>query len=295
MPVDRFLHPRLGHSEKAASLTDLEYRVWTQYILSSDDFGVMRAEAVKLQADNDALMARKPAIVQRAFDRVIGVGLLRTFIHQGRRFVYQHNWQEYQKVEYPRDTQNPKPPDDALAACDESTRELFGLHPGGKIGKLAKRQRNESGTGREPVGNDLENESQTDPAYARARPPETAKAKANGLRQEANGSRPVPSIARHREHMNHVACGIACVPAFLHDEFVRALNRPADQREAAAEELFKGYRAHMDAWEATGDPVGDVNKFWRAWFAATYPGPKARDVAAASERKRQAEFFASQV
>ena len=93
MPVDRFIHPRLGHSEKVNQLTDLEARVWIQYLLSSDDFGVMRCSSVNLQADNDALARRPKNAVQRALERVLEVGLIQEFEHQGQRFVFQPDWQ----------------------------------------------------------------------------------------------------------------------------------------------------------------------------------------------------------
>ena len=128
MPQDRFLHPRLGHSEKVTRLTDFEYRVWTQYILSADDFGVMRASAVTLQADNDALAAKKAALVQRALEQLIHIGLLRAFMHQGRTYVYQPDWQDWQHVGYPRATIQPLPPEESLAKCSEKTQKHFARH-----------------------------------------------------------------------------------------------------------------------------------------------------------------------
>lgn len=138
MPADRFFHPRAGHSDKVTKLTDLEYRVWTQYLLSADDFGVMRASAVAIQNDNDALDAKKPKVIQAALERIVLVGLLHVFAHQGRRYVFQHDWQTWQKVEWPRATVHPPPVGDDLAKCDPATRELFGKHPGGNSRKKPK-------------------------------------------------------------------------------------------------------------------------------------------------------------
>src|SRR6185503_2400025 len=117
MPVDRFLHPRAGKSTKVSMLTDLEYRVWTQYLLSADDFGVMRATALAFQSDNDHLANRRTKEVQRCIDQLVSCGLLRAFEHQGKPYLYQHDWQKWQKVDYPRATLQPKPPEDVLGTC----------------------------------------------------------------------------------------------------------------------------------------------------------------------------------
>lgn len=180
MPADRLFHPRLGHSDRVTMLTDFEYRVWSQYILSADDFGVMRFSAVTVQADSDALDARKPAQVQRALDRLAGVRLVALFEHQGRRYAFQPDWQKYQKVEWPRATIQPKPPADALQLCDEATVALFEKHPGGLPKKKPK-----------PVGNDsgfiLRTTPEPTPSLARAQPRETANANANGFLEERAG------------------------------------------------------------------------------------------------------------
>jgi hypothetical protein len=176
MPDDRFLHKRAGHSEKVNLLTDLEYRVWTQYLISADDFGVMRASAVTIQADNDHLSNRPAKVIQRCIEALVRPdGLLRTFEHQRRRYVYQHDWQSWQKVAYPRQTNNPKPPADALELCDEPTQRLFAMHPGG-----AGRKR---GAGSENVPETVQERSPLTRGHAPAK-----RLTANGERLVANGS-----------------------------------------------------------------------------------------------------------
>ena len=178
MPVDRFLHPRASKSHKVTMLTDLEYRVWTQYLLSADDFGVMRATALALQNDNDHLANRPAKAVQRCLDALIQSGLIYIFTHQGKPYVYQHDWQTWQKVEYPRATLQPKPPDDGLAICDDATVLLFALHPGGR-GEKFSWPRKKSSNGSEMSSN----ESGKSSTNAGARTRESA----NGYRLAANG------------------------------------------------------------------------------------------------------------
>jgi hypothetical protein len=131
MPDDRLIHLTIGHSDKINILTDFEKLVWLIYKLASDDFGVMRFSPVALQDAADWLEARPARVVERALQRVIDVGLIHAFGHQGRIYVYQFDWQTWQKITHPRKTKQPAPPLDIL---DRNTQWLFAHHPdGGKL------------------------------------------------------------------------------------------------------------------------------------------------------------------
>ena len=128
MPADRFFHARLGHSAKVSSLSDLEYRVWTTYVLAADDFGVMRADAVAFQAAHDALRAQSVEEIVQGVERLVTVGLVATFVHQAAHYLYQADWQDFQRVRYPGRTLHPLP---ASAEVSARTHHLWSIHPGG--------------------------------------------------------------------------------------------------------------------------------------------------------------------
>lgn len=132
MPDDRLFHKTLGHSEKVNSLTDFEDLAWRSYVLAADDFGIMRFSAITLRAENDRMARKSQKIVQRALEAVAATGLIRTFEHQNRIYCYQHDWQDWQKVTYPKRTVNPMLPPDVLMSCTDNTRWLFTVFPGAK-------------------------------------------------------------------------------------------------------------------------------------------------------------------
>ena len=128
MPADRFFHARLGHSAKVSSLSDLAYRVWTTYVLAADDFGVIRADAVAFQAAHDALRERPAEEIAACIARLVEVGLVAAFEHQGARYLYQADWQDFQRVRFPGRTLHPLP---VSAEVSARTHHLWSIHPGG--------------------------------------------------------------------------------------------------------------------------------------------------------------------
>jgi hypothetical protein len=131
---------RAGSSQKLSALTDFEYRVWDQYQLSADDFGIMPCEALQIQADNLALRAPRATAedVQRALERLVDIGLVLCYEHQGRRYIVDPLWQHFQRVQYPKQTMNPAPTRAVLAHCHQWTQALFLQCFGKKSQKFSK-------------------------------------------------------------------------------------------------------------------------------------------------------------
>jgi hypothetical protein len=178
VPQDRLRHQRAGHSQKLTALKDFEYRVWDQYQLSADDFGIMRCSPLKIQADNDALAQRPQKLIQKALERLIEVELVKKYEHQGSPYIFDPVWQFFQKVEYPKQTINPAPPDDMLAEAHPLTIELFRQCFGKPSTKFRVK-------GPENSAKTPEESSENSPLRAGARAEE---AKANGKRQTADAA-----------------------------------------------------------------------------------------------------------
>lgn len=264
MPDDRLIHRRAGRSRKIAALSDFEFRVWMQYELSADDFGVMLRSAAKLQSDNAALEKRPAKTIEKAIDRLVELGLVHPFEHQGDRHVCQLDWQDYQKVKHARHTVMPCPPADALEKCSEKTRALF----------LEQHNRKTS----EEVPQDFSNPSETFPPLARAGARETANGKrleANGSRQPANGA--VVPMRGFRgkgalgsspaDHIGHAKCNDrgVCIPTakFLSELMGRFGN------DAARFEAF--YNGVLDSMTDDFVPVGTVFEFWHDMLKRAFP------------------------
>ena len=128
MADGRLIHKRSSHGERVLKLTDFEYRVWMQYLLSADDYGVMRASPSVLLADNPRLEKAPLRSVAAAIRTLIDVGLVDVFHDQGVRFLWQRDWQDWQHVRYPRDTVNPTPSAPDSDRASDETRWLFGLY-----------------------------------------------------------------------------------------------------------------------------------------------------------------------
>jgi hypothetical protein len=277
MPDDRFLHPRLGHSAKVCSLSDLEFRVWVQYQLTADDCGVMRCSAMTIQAANESLASRPPKAIEKALARLVEVELLTPFGHQGRQYLCQLDWQDWQKVRHPRESLNPDPPLDVLGKCSERTRSLFEY----RAAELRKR----SGTGAAVLPTHSGNISETSPPLARAGTRERLTANGQRLTATANGS--AETLPAHtgsgalagglpRDHLRHAVCGRVCLHNTQFQQFVRKFGGLSDAAErevrAWAEELL----AAWDAAPLISQPIqGTSFQWWDARWEEWQGRPEA--------------------
>jgi len=193
MPAERFLHPRLARDARVARLTDLEARVFVEgYLLAADDFGVMRCSALPVQELNDALATRPARVIEQCLARLVAAGLLLTFEYQSRRYVCSADWQDDQRVRWPRATLNPAPPPETLARCSAATQELFQSSDDKRptaspedYTSTSEALRENFRSASEVLPKDSQSASEVLPSLPRA----GAREEANGYQLEAKGSR----------------------------------------------------------------------------------------------------------
>lgn len=125
MPDDRMLHRCQGHSAKLAQCDHLTYRVWNQYLLSADDYGVMPDIAALVRGANLALMREAEDEIRRCLDLLLSLGLVLRFSHQGQPYLCSEKWQDFQKVSYPRTSYYPSPTSETFGKLSVKTRKLF--------------------------------------------------------------------------------------------------------------------------------------------------------------------------
>lgn len=297
MPDDRLFHKRLGHSVKVNGLSDIEEIVWRTYIQSADDFGVMLFSAIELRREHDRLLKRSDVVVQRMFERVRDVDLVRTFEHQGRTYAYQRDWQDWQKVRYPLRTIHPRIPAQLLTTCSLATQWLHTVWPGGggRDGdRLPKwhppkdwvppdwvrlqdgscngsatlqdrcRPRARAGVARGiPIPFPI---SVPDPDPSRSPAPEEPARADEPVRVARGIGAGVMAGMLSRDHLNcRPPCERVCVPAKLHG-ILRQRHGGADP-DAALDAFYADVRATLDP----DVPIGEKSwAFWESQFAAQF-------------------------
>lgn len=272
MADSRILHRAAGDSEKVAALSDLEYRVWTQYLLSADDFGVMPASAFVIQGANRNFRQRPTKAIQKALDAVIASGLVSEFNHQGERYIWQPDWNDRQGIRYPRATVWPLPCDTSKAS--KKTLKLFA--------EKEKTDRGDSGDVSEmtptPAGADTRETLPLTPTQAQPR----ARTQAQVDREERQ-KYGASLTERRSAHMRHGWCNDRglCLPDELYAELLGRFGR---HREAE----FRSWLGRVI--DGLGDtvPGEKVWDFWRsrfeAWQGSTAPNTKGMRTLAAGKR-----------
>lgn len=130
MPTYRLIHEHASQSERVNAFDHVQYRAWHQYLLSADDFGVCVDDPARLQTDNRWLKMQPVRKVASAIAALVAVDLARRFIHQGQSYLYQWDWQDWQRIKYPSRTIYPAIPGELLEKCSTKTIALFvEFHP----------------------------------------------------------------------------------------------------------------------------------------------------------------------
>lgn len=249
MPEDRLFHPRMGHSFKVSALNDFEFRVWLQYILCADDFGVMPMSPAIIRGANLALAAHPDESIRTALTTLVAAALVTKFTHQQYDYLCDPSWQDFQKIAYPRRTYYPSPPPGTLAMFSIKTRRLFKKHSA----NISKSSNPKRGDGHRLTANGLRL---------------MANGSGEGERERENGAPPgvefqIPeSITLALDKCRH----FAAVPKLRTAAFWQAQVRAFKGVDFAADLL------NAESWVEANPgkaPKSDYAAFLRRWFRRT--------------------------
>jgi hypothetical protein len=273
MATYRLIYQGAGTGDRISSLSHLEFRVWVQYQLTADDYGVCPAEAVKLQGDNVALQQESSRRVQAAIERLIAVQLCGVFQDGRRRYLYQPDWQDRQKIRHFTATSYPPISAEELPKCSAKTQEIFRerFRNNPEVFRLHARACDAAAYDHDP---------DHDPA------PGGVGGTRIGPTPHAPGLIRSPlEVARAQQRCAFVGARLE-VPKKLHADLVR------DTGGMDADGRLRAWYAALDAEiETTGEPiVPDIWKWltrrWRAWALSAHPA-SASGIPGAAETRRQ--------
>lgn len=274
MAIYRLIYRGAGTGDRISELDHLEFRVWVQYQLTADDYGICPAEAVKLQGDNVSLQNESQRRIQTAIERLVEVGLCGVFHDGRRRYLYQADWQDRQRLRHFTATDHPTLPDEALARCTSKTRSIFA----DRIRKDAAEVPEDSRNAPAILPQDFGNSSATLRPHAGACDAHAhANAAANDPERGLGRTRPggrgliVGPAAFHKQHGSHVSgfCDFVCLPQPVFDDFLnRVIHAGASEPEADAQ-VRAWAESVRQAWQGR-IPGADIFKFWRNEWAATH-------------------------
>jgi hypothetical protein len=261
----RLIFRNAATGERTSGLSHLGFRVWIQYQLSADDFGVCPALAAKLQGDNTALLDESTRRIQAEIETLLRVDLCRVFTDGKRRYLYQPDWQDWQRIRYPVATSLPAIPSEYLRECSRNTQELFREHHGRASGKFSPHARACDAPATAGAAADVREGGAGEAAPV---PPSrvgvVARAAALGI---------VPPGVWERQHGTHALradlCDWVCLPASVHDEWLRRLVAAGATPEDATRDI-RTWALDVRAQWSGRVPGDDIFAFWRHEWAKTH-------------------------
>lgn len=258
MANQRMIHKEAATGDRTTELDAFEFRVWVQYQLSADDFGVCPAVALKFQGENRWLAKQRTAKVQAAIERLVVVNLVQVFSDKGTRYLYQWDWQDWQRFKYATVTSLPPVPGELLEKCSPKTAALFAeYHP-----KIRQTFSHRAGAPIAPANANASVNSSLEESRETFLPP------------KRGGTLLTSPLDWDRKHGAHVSgfCDWVCFPNDLRDEFARKVTGMAF--EDASTQVDTWARETRQQWQGRIVPDGSYWDFWKHRWTETHGGSK---------------------